>query len=102
MVMVFTAKFAPWSVRDPTLSLCYFKRRKRGGKNRVSEDWLIGVSYNVRNTSLGRPSSRKGGYGEASLECLELLRRINSLSMEHSLERSDKAGANTHRYSRDG
>jgi len=69
----------------------------------VSEDGLIGVSYNVRNTSLGRPSSRKGGgYGDASLECVEVLRRINCLTTEHSSERSDRAGGNTHRYSRDG
>ena len=69
----------------------------------MSDDWLVGVLSNVRNTSLESPGSRKGGgHGDASLEGLELLRCINCLTSGHSSERSDRMGANTHRYSRYG
>jgi hypothetical protein len=69
----------------------------------MSDDELVGVSYNVRNTSLESPGSRKGGgHGNASLEGLEMFRCINCLISEYSSEHVDRARANTHRYSRYG
>ena len=55
MVILLPADVDPWSVREPTLSLIIFQETVNG----VSEDGLFGVSYNVRNTSLGDPGSRK-------------------------------------------